>query len=120
MSAPGFTVDVGALRAAVGTVDAAAAELDRAGDCVEHAHHILQSDWNMDQDSGADNRIESFQNRWRDEFDLIKEMMTATRDALVKVADGYVAADAQLAASFNQQTAAINGSGTAPPGPGRP
>ncbi len=107
MGAAGFTVDIGALRAAVGTVDAAAAELDRAGDCVEHAHDVVQASSTMEQGGDADNRIESFRGRWKDEFDLIKEMLTATRDALVKAADGYGASDTELSAAFDQQAARL-------------
>lgn len=113
MAGSGFSVDVGALRAAVTTVTAAAAELDRASDCVEHAHDVLQASSTMDQGSDADNRIESFRGRWKDELDLIKDMMTATRDALVKAADGYAGADADLAAAFDQQRAHLVPAGRA-------
>src|SRR5262245_23168159 len=95
-----FNVDPELLSGAVGSIEEAATKLGGAKEMLEGIHRRLQSSSTMSQDSDADNKFDSFHDRWKDEFGILTDMMSGFKGALSSTAEAYTGADTEIAKSL--------------------
>jgi uncharacterized protein YukE len=95
-----FRVDPELLTAAIGSIDEAGQKLSGAKDMLESLHQRLQSSATMSQDSDADNRFDSFHDRWKDEFGILTDMMSGFKDAIGSTSEAYTGADDEIATAL--------------------
>lgn len=96
-----FRVDTDHITGAVDNIGSAADRLAGAKELLDSIHGRLQSSAAMSQDTDADNRIEDFRNRWKDEFGIIGDMLGKFKGALTSASDGYNGADQEMANAWN-------------------
>jgi WXG100 family type VII secretion target len=92
-----YRVDPELLNSTAGTIETAATRLAGASEMLEGIHNRLQSSATMSQDSKADNRFDTFHDRWKDEFKILREMMSGFTKALRSTSEAYTTADREVA-----------------------
>jgi hypothetical protein len=95
-----FHVDPELLSGAVGSIEEAATKLGGAKEMLEGIHRRLQSSSTMSQDTKADNKFDTFHDRWKDEFGILTDMMSGFKDAIGSTAEVYTGADNEVAKSL--------------------
>ena len=95
-----FHVDPELLSGAVGSIEEAATKLGGAKEMLEGIHRRLQSSSTMSQDTKADNKFDTFHDRWKDEFGILTDMMSGFKGALGSTAEAYTGADTEIARSL--------------------
>jgi uncharacterized protein YukE len=97
-----FRVDPELLTGAVGSIEDAAGKLSGAKEMLEGIHRRLQSSATMSQDTKADNKFDTFHDRWKDEFGILTDMMSGFKDAIGSTAEVYTGADTEIATAISQ------------------
>jgi uncharacterized protein YukE len=92
-----FRVDPELLTGAVGSIEEAAGKLSGAKEMLEGIHRRLQSSTTMSQDTKADNKFDTFHDRWKDEFGILSDMMSGFKEAIGSTAEVYTGADTEIA-----------------------
>ena len=64
---------------------------------LEGIHRRLQSSTTMSQDTKADNKFDTFHDRWKDEFGILSDMMSGFKEAIGSTAEVYTGADTEIA-----------------------
>jgi hypothetical protein len=100
-----FRVDPELLTGASGGIDDAVTTLGNARDTLSTLNSRLQSSGTLSQDGDADDQVDSFVNRWSDEFEIIGNMLGGFKSALGNAAEVYTAADEGLAARVTGEEA---------------
>jgi hypothetical protein len=95
-----FGVEPEELRRAVAEADAAADVLDEVCDTIRHLGALMLDERLLHEAVGLQ-PLGEFGERWRKEFELIKEMVVAMNDTLAKTADAYVQIDRQYATQLH-------------------
>ena len=95
-----FRVDPELLTGTVGSIDEASGKLAGAKEMLEGIHRRLQSSSTMSQDTKADNKFDTFHDRWKDEFGILSDMMSGFKDAIGSTAEVYTGADDEIAKSL--------------------
>jgi uncharacterized protein YukE len=95
-----FRVDPELLTGAVGSIEEAAGKLSGAKEMLESIHRRLQSSTTMSQDTKADNKFDTFHDRWKDEFGILSDMMSGFKDAIGSTAEVYTGVDTEIARSL--------------------
>ena len=108
-----FRVDPELLTGTVGSIEEAAGKLAGAKEMLEGIHRRLQSSSTMSQDTKADNKFDTFHDRWKDEFGILTDMMSGFKEAIGSTAEVYTGVDEEVARSLQ-----IPPEQPANPGPG--
>lgn len=95
-----FRVEPETLTGTAGTIETAASRLAGASDLLESIHSRLQSSATMSQDTKADNKFDTFHDRWKDEFKILREMMTGFTKALRSSGEAYTKVDQEVATAY--------------------
>lgn len=99
-----FRVDPELLTGSVGSIEEAGRKLSGAKEMLEGIHNRLQSSATMSQDGEADNKFDTFRDRWKDEFGILTDMMSGFEDAIGSTAEVYAGADDEVARSLQIPT----------------
>jgi uncharacterized protein YukE len=97
-----YRVDPELLTGAAGSIETAATRLSGASSMLESIHNRLQSSATMSQDTKADNKFDTFHDRWKDEFTILREMMSGFTKALKSTGEAYTTADSEVARAISQ------------------
>jgi hypothetical protein len=100
---PAFLIDTPSMTGTVGNIQDAADRLGTLEDLLEDIHNRLQSSTTMSQDEEADNKIESFRSRWKDEFGIIGDMLGKFKGAITKASEIYDGTDLEIADGIRKQ-----------------
>lgn len=90
-------VDPAEMNGTVTNIGQAVMRLSTLRDRLDAVHNELQSSSTLWQAGDADNQFESFRNRWKDEFEILGEVLGKFKDALTKAAQAYGDMDQALA-----------------------